>query len=158
MPRDDEGKPDFRYVATHIGDSIKRRLKANGATGLQGEFGIGLLSFCTIGDELIMTSTGADQRAFREAIMTFPIEEYDWFDIQSRALRPKPGVSRDAALPAGGAIGDDALLGVSEPEPQREMQRQFFEFAGRLFSVAISPVSSVVRVGESRKFQALSRD
>ena len=29
--RDDHGVPDFRYVATHIGDSIKRRLKAQGA-------------------------------------------------------------------------------------------------------------------------------
>ena len=36
VPRDADGKPDFRYVATHIGDSIKRRLKADGAVGLQG--------------------------------------------------------------------------------------------------------------------------
>src|SRR5690349_23541656 len=28
VPRDGEGRPDFRYVATHICDSIKRRLKA----------------------------------------------------------------------------------------------------------------------------------
>ncbi len=65
VPRDEHGKPDFRYVATHIGDSIKRRLKADGAKGLQGEFGIGLLSFWTVGDELTMTSTGADQRAYQ---------------------------------------------------------------------------------------------
>ena len=25
VPRDAEGRPDFKYVATHIGDSIKRR-------------------------------------------------------------------------------------------------------------------------------------
>jgi hypothetical protein len=30
VPRDAEGRPDFKYVATHIGDSIKRRLKAEG--------------------------------------------------------------------------------------------------------------------------------
>ena len=65
VPRDEEGKPDFRYVATHIGDSIKRRLKADGATGLQGEFGIGLLSFWTVGEVLTMTCAGADQRAFQ---------------------------------------------------------------------------------------------
>jgi Histidine kinase-, DNA gyrase B-, and HSP90-like ATPase len=366
VPRDEAGKPDFRYVATHIGDSIKRRLKADGATGLQGEFGIGLLSFWTVGDELTMTSTGDDlrayqmimrkgdpgyevmprrslfadggtevkiapllegiralsgekiqwylaselrdrirqsgvkisvidklarkqyaveprqfegtllhqlpiartergdvyaelylcepaegnqvalfrhgtrvledlalvddfarppwslhylqglidasfvnltpgtrtglihdsayaalldgikplekklsdiieqqrraedekasrellrtiQRAFREAILTLPIEEYDWFDIQSRAQRPAAGDSKDA-LPTETDAGDDALLGVSEPEPKQEKQRQFFEFAGPLFSVAASPASSVVRVGESRKFQALPRD
>ena len=65
VPRDAEGRPDFRYVATHIGDSIKRRLKANGAAGLQGEFGIGLLSFWTVGAELTMTSTDTEQRAWQ---------------------------------------------------------------------------------------------
>src|SRR5450755_789659 len=66
VPRDTDGLPDFKYVATHICDSIKRRLKADGAgTGLQGEFGIGLLSFWTVGDRLTMTSTGADQRAYQ---------------------------------------------------------------------------------------------
>ena len=30
VPRNEEGRPDFKYVATHIGDSIKRRLKAEG--------------------------------------------------------------------------------------------------------------------------------
>src|ERR1043166_156353 len=42
------GRPDFEFVATHICDSIKRRLKADGVSGLQGEFGIGLLSFWTV--------------------------------------------------------------------------------------------------------------
>src|SRR5262249_15576595 len=65
VPRDAEGRPDFRYVATHICDSVKRRLKSDGRTGLQGEFGIGLLSFWTVGDELPMTSTGADQRVYQ---------------------------------------------------------------------------------------------
>jgi DNA gyrase/topoisomerase IV subunit B len=65
VPRDGEGRPDFRYVATHICDSVKRRLKAGGAERVQGEFGIGLLSFWTLGDELTMTSTGADQRAYQ---------------------------------------------------------------------------------------------
>jgi HSP90 family molecular chaperone len=64
VPRDGDGKPDFRYVATHICDSVKRRMKSGGATGLQGEFGIGLLSFWTIGEELMMISTGADQRPY----------------------------------------------------------------------------------------------
>jgi DNA gyrase/topoisomerase IV subunit B len=30
VPRDSEGLPDFKYVATHICDSIKRRMKADG--------------------------------------------------------------------------------------------------------------------------------
>src|ERR1700688_1766905 len=66
VPRDGNGLPDFKYVATHICDSIKRHLKAEGnGNGLQGEFGIGLLSFWTVGDSLTMTSTGADQRAYQ---------------------------------------------------------------------------------------------
>jgi hypothetical protein len=53
---DGQGIKDFRYVATHIGDSIKRELKRKGEQGLQGEFGIGLLSFWTVGDTCTLTS------------------------------------------------------------------------------------------------------
>ncbi|MCM2278680.1 MAG: ATP-binding protein [Oligoflexia bacterium] len=60
IPRSPEGEPDFRYVATHIGDSIKRHLKAKGAQGIQGEFGIGLLSFWTVGERLTLRSAAAD--------------------------------------------------------------------------------------------------
>lgn len=65
IPRDEHGLPDFRYVATHICDSIKRRLKTRGAQGIQGEFGIGLLSFWTVGEELALTSTSADGKAYQ---------------------------------------------------------------------------------------------
>lgn len=361
IPRDDEGKPDFRYVATHICDSIKRRLKVEGAAGLQGEFGIGLLSFWTLGEELTLTSTGTDeqrawqmimrkgdpgysvkpkralfhepgtqlritrllegirplsgekiqwylaaelrdrirntgvritvldrisrkqyaveprqyegrllhqlpnvraplgdayvelylnepketnrvalfrrgtrvledvsvmeglakppwatrslqghidapfinltpgtrsgiihdeayaalldaiqpleeklnetleaqrlaeeeqasrellqtiQRAFREALLALP-EEYDWFDIRSRAQRGMAAGKPE--FPAE----NETLLGVTEPEGGGGRQRQFFEFAGPLFSVVISPASSVVRVNEQRLLRALPYD
>lgn len=369
IPRDAEGRPDFKYVATHICDSVKRRLKAGGATGIQGEFGIGLLSFWTIGETLTMSSTGADarawqmtmkkgdpgysvapkrtlfaergtelriapllegirnlsgeriqwylaaelrdrirsagvsvkvidklsrkqfaveprqyegrllhelppvstpygdvyvelylaesadsnavalyrqgtrvlediaavdwfarppwsarvlqghvdapfvnltpgtrtglihdeayaalvagleplaraladvieaqrraeeeqasrellrtiQRAFREALLALPPEEYDWFDIQSRS-RSGSASAGPAGLPAEaeqGASGDDDL-GAPEPSLQESgRQRQFFEFAGPLFSVAISPASTIVRVGDKRPLRALPRD
>jgi hypothetical protein len=69
VPRDAHGLPDFKYVATHICDSIKRRMKADGSRGgLQGEFGIGLLSFWTVGERLTMTSGGADQRLYQMAM------------------------------------------------------------------------------------------
>src|SRR5437764_13769396 len=60
-----DGEPDFHYVATHVCDSVKRRLKAQGTKGLQGEFGIGLLSFWTLGEELLLTSAGHDGRAWQ---------------------------------------------------------------------------------------------
>ncbi|TVQ35896.1 MAG: hypothetical protein EA384_15375 [Spirochaetaceae bacterium] len=62
---DGEGVSDFRYVATHIGDSIKQRLKERGANGIQGEFGIGLLSFWTVGEQLTLTSCAAEGAAQR---------------------------------------------------------------------------------------------
>ena len=65
VPLDEEGKPNFAYVATHICDSIKRKLKAEGAQGLQGEFGIGLLSFWTVGERLKLTSTGSNGLAYQ---------------------------------------------------------------------------------------------
>jgi hypothetical protein len=361
IPRDAEGRPDFRYVATHICDSVKRRLKVEGVSGLQGEFGIGLLSFWTLGEELTLTSTGADdrawqmlmrkgdpgftvkarrtlfaepgtqlrinrllegirslsgekiqwylaaelrdrirhsgvritvvdkiarkqyaveprqyegrllhqlpavratagdvyvelyinepketnhvalfrhgtrvfedvsvvdelgkppwttrylqghidapfinltpgtrsgiihdeaymallealaplettltqileaqrraeeeqasrellqtiQRAFREAFLALPAEEYDWFDIHSRAHRVPGGSLRT------GGTAEKLIAGVTEPENGNGKQRRFFEFAGPLFTVAISPASSVVRVGEQRSLRALPYD
>jgi hypothetical protein len=367
VQRDSKGLPDFHYVATHICDSVKRRLKAGGATSLQGEFGIGLLSFWTVGDELTMISTGADhrpyqmtmrrgdpsysvsprrtllgdsgtevriaplldgiralsgekiqwylaaelrdrirqtgvrihvidkiarkqyvveprqyegrllhqlpalrmplgdvyvelylnepsdtnrvalyrrgtrviddvtlldhfvrapwnlrclqghidapfvnltpgtrtgmihdsayaslceglqpledklievieaqrraeeeqasreqlraiQRALREALLALPAEEYDWFDIHVRALRPISEKSDDTSLQADPSGFAEGSLGVREPEPGEDKQRQFFEFAGPLFSVAISPASAIVRVGDKKELRALPRD
>lgn len=65
IPRNREGIPNLQYVATHICDSIKRKLKIRGAEGIQGEFGIGLLSFWTVGEELHLTSSGSDGRMYR---------------------------------------------------------------------------------------------
>jgi len=361
IPRDEEGRPDFRYVATHICDSVKRRLKVEGVSGLQGEFGIGLLSFWTLGEELTLTSTDADdrawqmvmrkgdpgytvkarrtlfaepgtqlrinrllegirslsgekiqwylaaelrdrirhsgvritvidkiarkqyaveprqyegrllhhlptvrttagdvyvelymnepketnhvalfrhgtrvfeditvvdelakppwttrylqghidapfinltpgtrsgiirdeayaalleallpletslteileaqrraeeeqasrellqtiQRAFREAFLALPAEEYDWFDIHSRAHRASGGSLRNVGTT------ERLIAGVTERENSNGKQRQFFEFAGPLFVVTISPASSVVRVGERRTLRALPYD
>ena len=361
IPRDTDGRPDFRYVATHICDSVKRRLKVEGAAGLQGEFGIGLLSFWTLGEELTLTSTGTDdrawqmamrkgdpgyavkikrslfvepgtqlriaklldgirslsgekiqwylaaelrdrirhtgvritvidkiarkqyaveprqyegrllhqlpaihstlgdvyvelymnepvetnrvalfrhgtrvfedisvvdqltkppwttrylqghidapfinltpgtrsgiihdgayaalldallpleeklvemfeaqrraqeeqasrellhtiQRAFREAFLALPAEEYDWFDIRARAERSSGGRNRDFDA------GEEFMAGAPESDTSNGKQRKFFEVAGPLFSVAVSPASSVVRVGEQRTLRALPYD
>ena len=52
----DEGEPDFASIATHICDSMKRHLGDADRAGIHGEFGIGLLSFWSLGDELRMIS------------------------------------------------------------------------------------------------------
>src|SRR5260221_6398964 len=367
VPRDGDGRPNFRYVATHICDSVKRRLKESGATGIQGEFGIGLLSFWRIGEALVMTCAGADlrsyqmvmrkrdpgysvspkrtlvadggtevyiaplleemrglsgekiqwylaselrdrirktgvrikvidrlarkqylveprqyegqllhqlppartplgdlyaelylneqretnrvalfrqgtrvaedlaslddfarppwtlryvqghidapfvsltpgtrtglirdaayaalsrgleplerrlielieaqrraqderasrdqlrviQRAFREALLALPAEEYDWFDIRARTFRLAPPVAGGTASPETSELADGALPGAPEPPQGKPRQHEFFEYAGPLFSVAVSPASSIARVGESRELRALPRD
>ena len=366
--RNADGEPDFHYVATHVCDSVKRRLKAQGAGGLQGEFGIGLLSFWTLGEELLLTSAGADGRAFqmhlkkgdpsyrithrptlfaeagtevlirgilpgiknfsgdkiqwylaselrdrirhsgvsirvvdrtaraeykveprqyegrllheldgalpqqselyaelylhahspanavslyrsgtrvlgnlteleafarmpwasgyvqgiidapylnltpgtrlgvihdatlarladelgplesrlakivedqqraeeerasrdvlrsvqgalKEALLALPAEEYDWFDLHrgEGKRRPRAGAQSESAMPSEG--GDQSVaVGAAEEQEAAEAQRQFFEFAGPLFSVMISPTSSVIEVGGSRALRAIARD
>jgi hypothetical protein len=64
VPLGGDGKPNFKYVATHICDSIKRQMKAQGQRGIQGEFGIGLLSFWTVGESLTLVSAASDGKAY----------------------------------------------------------------------------------------------
>ncbi len=64
VPLDEKGTPNFKYVATHICDSIKKKLKEEGAMGIQGEFGIGLLSFWTVGETLSLSCCGHDGSAY----------------------------------------------------------------------------------------------
>lgn len=53
-----DGTPDFERIATHLCDSMKRHLDTPQRRGVHGEFGIGLLSFWSLGEELRMTSGG----------------------------------------------------------------------------------------------------
>jgi len=101
-------------------------------------------------------SLRAIQRAFREALLALPPEEYDWFDIQARA-NSDGGSAKPAA---GDAVSQDELadLGVGEPSFTQEAQRQFFDYAGPLFSVVVSPAASTVSVNQLRRFRALPRD
>ena len=86
--RDADGMPDFDYVATHICDSFKRHLQHQGPAGLQGEFGIGLLSFWTLGDTLELTSAGADGRNYQ---MTMTRNDPNYVVSRTRTLTPVAG-------------------------------------------------------------------
>jgi len=88
IPKDQEGLPNFRYVATHICDSIKRQLKADGASGIQGEFGIGLLSFWTIGLNLRITSCGHDGNTYE---MSMAKDSQDFQVYKKRVMFPFKG-------------------------------------------------------------------
>jgi len=86
--RNADGEPDFQYVATHVCDSVKRQLKARGTSGIQGEFGIGLLSFWTLGEELILTSSANDGRVFQ---MQLQKGDPSYRIVQRPALFPEAG-------------------------------------------------------------------
>jgi hypothetical protein len=60
---DAAGDPDLERIATHLCDSMKRHLDPGGRKGVHGEFGIGLLSFWAVGEELRMISTTGGGRA-----------------------------------------------------------------------------------------------
>lgn len=86
--KNEEGIPNFKYVATHVCDSIKRELKSKGAQGIQGEFGIGLLSFWTVGEELFMTSAGNDGKTY---VMQMQKGSADYTINTKKTLVPLPG-------------------------------------------------------------------
>jgi hypothetical protein len=98
------------------------------------------------------------QRAFREALLALPAEEYDWFDIHARTFRSKLDGATVASSPSLSHEVNGVVLGAAEPELGEDRQRQFFEFAGPLFSVTVSPASIMVRIGEAKELRALPRD
>ena len=104
-------------------------------------------------------SLRAIQRAFREALLALPREEYDWFDIQARSYG-ESGAPRSGAGAEAPAIGEEGASdpGIAEPDLNRGAQRHFFEYAGPLFSVVVSPASSTLPMNERRRFRALPRD
>ena len=89
VPLTAEGVPDFDYVATHICDSLKRRLDARDRSGIQGEFGIGLLGFWSIGRELEMVSQAATGSA---SVMSMRAGSRTYDRRRHLGVRPHSGV------------------------------------------------------------------
>ena len=104
-------------------------------------------------------SLKAIQRAFREALLALPREEYDWFDVQARArARGNGDNAMSSRARPDGTEGRILDRGVAEARPNESPQRQFFDYAGPLFSVVVSPAASTVPLNEKRRFRALPRD
>ena len=161
---DETGVPDFRYVATHICDSIKKRLKRNGTRRIQGEFGIGLLSFWTLGENLKLRSAAADG-SVHEMAMRRGDEGYDV--RVSRALLAESGTTLDIRplLPGVRLFNGEKLnwylaaelrdrirqTGVSVRVSDRTARKSYTvtprEFDGRLIHELNNPVT---RFGEIR--------
>lgn len=90
-------------------------------------------------------------------MLALPREEYDWFDIQGRARQESTGGGSGGGMPAGTEWAEP-LPGVPELTPRDSPQREFFEYAGALFGVIVSPASSTTPLNEKRKLKALPRD
>jgi len=111
-------------------------------------------------------------KAFREALITLPAEEYDWFELNSKQQRQVPGKPAqspqgdESDMPSDNEDDNSELTAIANNETDDDLnpdssdnpQKEFFEYIGPLASVRISPASSVVRVAESRTFHALARD
>jgi len=102
-------------------------------------------------------SLKAIQKAFHEALLALPREEYDWFDVQGRARQEGAGANSGGGVPAGTAW-EETFPGMAEPKTTESPQREFFDFAGPLFGVIVSPAASTTPLNETRKFRALPRD
>ncbi|MEX2327672.1 MAG: ATP-binding protein [Pseudomonadales bacterium] len=109
------------------------------------------------------------RRAFREALLALPVEEYDWFDVQtnvSSRKRQAGGERESRSIDDDNNVaveGDSGTHTVSVSEIIEETatgqgQKDFFDYPGPLYSVRISPASSVLRVGGTRNLRALARD
>jgi hypothetical protein len=103
------------------------------------------------------------QRALKEAFLRLPQEEYDWFDIYGeKPPKKSAGLFSSGAMPLGSRGENDRETGDSEDALQLldedSSQKQFFEYAGPMFSVLISPKSSVVPIDRRKKYRAVCRD
>jgi hypothetical protein len=103
-------------------------------------------------------SLRAIQRAFHEAMLALPREEYDWFDIQARAHREGGAAKPNENGTTAASDTDAAIAGVVASVSGGPQQLQFFDYAGPLYSVVISPAASTTPLSEVRKFRALPRD
>ncbi|MGD2013024.1 MAG: hypothetical protein PVG84_04735, partial [Desulfobacterales bacterium] len=103
------------------------------------------------------------QRALKEAFLRLPQEEYDWFDIYGEKPKNKPG-NLFSSGPMGGVSRGQNNRDSQNSEDASEIldddssQKQFFEYAGPLFSALISPKSSVVSVDRRKKYRVVCRD
>ena len=103
------------------------------------------------------------QRALKEAFLRLPQEEYDWFDIYGAKPQTKPGNLFSSGPMTGGHRGkseieDENSEKALELLEHDSSQKQFFEYAGPLFSALISPKSSVVSVDRRKKYRVVCRD
>lgn len=84
FPPGPNGLPDFNRVATHLCDSIKKRLSESERTAIQGQYGIGILGFAAIGETLQIKSKATAPKTASWILKRGTIDsEMDEFDDPS---------------------------------------------------------------------------
>jgi hypothetical protein len=107
------------------------------------------------------------QKAFKEAFLTLPPEDYRWFDLHSGARKSDQGRAGHG-VPAPGSPGPGEPAGsegaqAADAMPQQagsgeEPEREFFDYSGPLYSAIISPASVVMRVKTEKGLRCIARD
>jgi hypothetical protein len=105
------------------------------------------------------------QKAFKEAFLALPPEDYHWFDLHTgprKALSSAgaPPSRSEADSPGDEEDGEPGLAPAEVHGTDREagIGRDFFEFPGPLFSAIVSPGSAVMKVKTERGFRCIPRD
>jgi hypothetical protein len=102
-------------------------------------------------------SLKAIQKAFHEAMLALPREEYDWFDVQGSAREDRATAASGAGSDAiAGTEWEEMIPGVPEPTPSELPQRQFFDYAGRSLA-SWSRLSRALRRSMKRESSGHSR-
>jgi hypothetical protein len=78
--------------------------------------------------------------------------------VQGRARQEGAAAKSSISGVLDGTELEGLLTGLPELGPTDSPQRQFFDYAGPLFSVVVSPAASTTPLNETRKFRALPRD
>ncbi|MBI3865817.1 MAG: ATP-binding protein, partial [Planctomycetia bacterium] len=123
--RDADGLPDFFRIATHVCDSMKRQLAERERQGIHGEFGIGLLSFWGLGENLRIISAGADGRLY-EMQLSRGARTYSIRPVRGQLSTGGTRVSVGPLLPATRSIvtGEKLQRYLSEELRDRIRNRQ----------------------------------
>jgi hypothetical protein len=101
------------------------------------------------------------QKAFKEAFLSLPPEDYRWFDLYSGSRKTDLQKGRAGAEGASGgaAEGEPGVPAGGDESGEGDVkEREFFHYPGPLYSAVISPASAVVKVDSARGLRCIPRD
>jgi hypothetical protein len=118
------------------------------------------------------------QKALKEAFLSLPREDYDWFDVYAEITRkrrkqggglfdaeagqgggdPKGADQGEAVAPAEQPLQAEQIADRREQSRVEPESREFYEYPGPLHKVTISPATCVVAVRGETTLRCVARD